>query len=182
MGMLGWFPCSASRTVNRHILLIFLFIAASSFADPGFNRCKKFSTYPATPVFKNVAVQPGRSDLPAPTSQLLSARLGLNPDAKADYAGQFKVLEIQEDPGYHYYFWDLKAGYILSGPVSEIPALWRLDSRLFIVPASAQDANDFNHLGYIGNDPADTASYYLLNDDQKYPGQTLLETLNCSLQ
>ncbi len=122
---------------------------------------------------------PDRSHLPTSSAHLLSVRLGFNPDAKADYSGQFKVLEIQEDPHYRYYFWDLKSGHIIDGPRSAIPALWRLDSRLFIVPASGQRPQDFNHLGFIGNDRNDTATYYLLNDKQRDPAQTLLETLTC---
>ena len=125
---------------------------------------------------------PERGSLPASAGQLTSARLGLDPDARADYAGHFKVLEIQEELEYRYYFWDLKSGYILDGPIATAPALWQLDSRLFIVPRSGQEASDFNHLGYIGSDPDDTASYYLLDDDQKDPGHTQLEVLSCTAQ
>jgi hypothetical protein len=165
--------------VNKLVTLFLFVYTVSAFADPGFNRCKKFITYPAPPVFDQSAKLPDRNQLPPSSALLLSARLGLNPDAKADYSGRFKVLEIQEEPGYHYYFWDLKSGYILPGPVSAAPALWRQDSRLFIAPKSTQEASNFNHLGYIGEDFNDSATYYLLNDNQKHPEQTLIEILNC---
>jgi hypothetical protein len=146
-------------------------------ADSGFNRCKKFASYPAAQLYTGTIYQPVTpKGVPAPLLKILP----FIKDPRPDYAGYLHVIEAPLEQGtYRYWFWDLSSGRLISGPDSAQPALWRSDSRLFIVPSSTSRPLEFDHTGYRGAPQKDSAAYYLWDEDQHHPQQTKMILLDC---
>jgi hypothetical protein len=111
-------------------------------ADSGFNRCKKFASQPAAQPYTGTIYQPVT---PHGVPAALLKILPFIKDPRPDYAGYLHVIEIPLEQGvYRYWFWDLRSGRLISGPDSTQPALWRPDSRLFIVPSAKSSPIEFD--------------------------------------
>lgn len=148
----------------------------SALAGSGFNRCKKFSNYPAIETYVATPRPPNKSSaLPA----RLRDRLAYIVDTRADYAGYLKVIEIPLESGYRYWFWDLRSGRMIPGPGSDTPALWRDDSRLFIALDEKSHIMEYDRQGYRGSPRPDTARYYVWDEDQHDQEQSMLLELSC---
>ena len=146
-------------------------------ADSSFNRCKKFTSYPAAQTYTGTVYQPvSPHGMPAELLKILP----YIKDPRPDYAGYLHVIEVSlEQEGYRYWFWDLRSGRLISGPDSVQPALWRSDSRLFIVPSATSSPVEFDHTGYLGGPQKDNAVYYVWDEDQRHPRQTEIIQLDC---
>ena len=149
-------------------------------ADSAFNRCKKFSSYPAVAPYSGPIYQPvAPRGVPEPLQKILPFIKNPRPD----YAGYLYVIESpQKSGGYQYWFWDLRSGRLITGPASEQVALWRTDSRLFITPSASNQVTEFDQQGYRGNSGRDSARYYIWDDDQHDPSQSKMLLLPCGEQ
>lgn len=146
-------------------------------ADSGFNRCKKFSGHPAAQPYTGSIYRPvAPHGMPAPLLKILPY---IN-DPHPDYAGYLHVIEVaQGQEGYLYWFWDLRSGRLISGPSSSQPALWRIDSRLFIAPDTKSRPSDFDQTGYSGSQDHDSARYYVWDENQHRPDHSNMILLDC---
>lgn len=170
------------HTLKQHTIRLMLALAILGIgplqADSGFNRCKKFSSYPAManytgPIYPPVA--------PRGVPERLQRIIPYIKDPQPNYAGYLYVIEAPLKPsGYGYWFWDLRSGRLMTGPSSEQAALWRTDSRLFIAPAATSQASDFDQQGYRGDTAGDNARYYLWDENQHDPTQSELLLLPCT--
>jgi len=146
-------------------------------ADSAFNRCKKFSSYPAVETYTGPIYAPvAPRGVPEPLQKILP----FIKDPRPDYAGFLHVIESPlKSGGYRYWFWDLRSGRLITGPESEQAALWRADSRLFISPSARNLVTEFDQQGYRGNSRQDSARYYVWDENQHDPSQSELLLLPC---
>lgn len=149
-------------------------------ADSAFNRCKKFSSYPAVEAYSGPIYRPV---VPRGVPEPLQKILPYIKDPRPDYAGYLHVIESPlKSGGYRYWFWDLRTGRLITGPESEQAALWRADSRLFICPSAHNQVTEFDQQGYRGNSGRDSARYYIWDEDQHDPSQSKMLLLPCGEQ